>query len=99
MHIWDRGHKVVLVTHSFISDGEKYVIDEVPSKSEWTVSGTFIRTLLGGDIKLTNAAANVIWDEATLALVIGDAVERAQCVVADKVWPAIVGTPSALIDV
>lgn len=54
---------------------------------------------LEDDIKLTNAAADVVCDEATLALVVGDAAERAPDVVADKVWPAVVGAQSALVDV
>lgn len=50
-------------------------------------------------MKLTNAAANGVRHEAAPALVLGVAAKRAQSVVANKVWSAVVGAQSALIDV
>lgn len=50
-------------------------------------------------MKLTNAAANSVRHEAAPALVLGVAAKRAQSVVANKVWSAVVGAQSALIDV
>lgn len=48
---------------------------------------------------LTDAAANAVRHEAAPALVLGVAAKRAQSVVANKVWSAVVGAQSALIDV